>query len=183
MSIIKSGLTILIFLASVSTFAKPKAEIIETCSHNIMKLVRENKLPSQAASKLQMIVLVENSSGYQLAAVLEHDETRTQTPAHVKFKYDLNSQMMGFLYQDGPFSASPTHFTKVSAAKLFDLAAEYLLQSKDPALRAFSENVVMMTLRFDGPRNAAFFAMRDANKKELGVWMDLDGKILESKFK
>lgn len=183
MNIIKSVIVISTLLLGATVFAaEPKAEVIEHCSHDIIKLVKQNKLPQEALTHLHMIRVVEVVDGYQVVAVLDHNENHDQTPANIKFKYDLNAKMTSFEYREGYINPNPSAFNKIFSAKLFDYAAEILLESKDATLNQYADTVVMIHLIFDAEKNAAVFEMVDSNNKELNVWMSLDGKLLETKF-
>ena len=183
MSFFKSiAIVLSLFIGSHVFAAEPKAEIIEHCSHDIMKLVKQNQLPAEAASKLHMMRVTEVADGFQVVAVLDHNEDHTNPSAHIRFQYGADAKMTSFQYVDGYVNPNATPFTQKSTAKLFDLAAEVLLDSTDANLREYAGTVDMMHLSFDKVRKAALFEMVDANKKELNLWLDLDGHVLEVKF-
>ncbi len=171
-----------LFIASSAFASGLKAEVIEHCSHDIMNLVKQNKLLPEAVSKLHMMRVTELAEGFQVIAVLDHNENHDSTPAHIKFKYGADAKMISFEYFPGYFNPNPTPFNKKSSAKLFDIAAELLIDSDDMTLREYAKDVQMIHLRFDETRKAVLFEMIDVNKKELYLWMDLDGNSIEVSF-
>ncbi|MFZ3231407.1 MAG: hypothetical protein WA160_14465 [Pseudobdellovibrio sp.] len=183
MNIIKTVIIALTVSISLSALAsEPSAEVIEHCSHDIMKLVKQNKLPPEAASKLHMMRVTEVVDGFEVVAVLDHNEDHTNPPAQIKFQYNAAAKMTAFQYEAGYVNPNATPFNKISTAKLYDIAAEVLLDSEDMILKEYAKGVEMMHLSYDKTRNAALFEMIDTNKKELNLWLDLDGNTLEVQF-
>jgi hypothetical protein len=179
----KTVLLSLVTLISLTLSAAPKALIIEKASHELMKLGKTGKLPAEFTTKLHMTQVAENADGtYTLTAVLDHNEDHSQTPAHAKLVYSHDGKVQSFVYVQGYFNPAPSVFSGASTAKLFDLAAEVLLDSNKKELLAYAETVTVMELEFDKAKNAALFKMVDSNKKSLSLWLDLQGNVLEYKF-
>ena len=182
MIIIRSTVACATLFFSLSAFSAPKLEVIEHCSHDIIKLVKVNKLPVEAMQMLHMVQVKDVTDGYNVVAILDHNEDHTNPPAYIKFKYDLNAKMISFEYIAGFVNPNPSAFNKLPAAKLYDLAAEYLVDSSDQNLKQYAETVTMVHLSFDPVKNAALFEMVDSNQKEFKLWLDLSGKYIDSQF-
>jgi hypothetical protein len=182
MVIIRSTVACAALFFSLSALSAPKLEVIEHCSHDIIKLVKANKLPLEAMSMLHMVKIKDAADGYDVIAVLDHNEDHTNPPAHIKFKYDLNAKIVSFNYMQGYVNPNASVFNKLSAAKLYDIAAEYLVDSSDQNLQQYAENVTMVHLSFDPVKNAAVFEMVDSNQKEFKLWLDLSGNYMDSQF-
>ncbi len=181
MNHIKTVIALVLFAITVQA-TEPKAEVIEHCSHDIMKLAKNNQLPPEAVAKLHLFRVTEVTDGFEVLAVLDHNKDHSKPPAHIKFTYDQNAKMKTFEYVDGYFNPAPTVFNQRTTAKLFDIAAEVLLDSKDKALTDYAKDVTVMHLDFDASKNAAVFEMMDSNNKEFSLWLGLDGTVLEYKF-
>jgi hypothetical protein len=169
-------------LTSLALYAEPKAEVIEHCSHDIMKLVKTGAVPADAAEKLHMIRVTEENGIFKVIAVLDHNEDHSQPVAHLRFQYDAEAKMQSYEYKSGYVTPNTSPFQRKSAAKLFDLAAEFLLDAADDQLLAYANDVAVMHLEYDKIKDAAFFEMVDVNDRGLRLWLDLDGKYLSHQF-
>jgi len=178
----KLFITALTLTLSLTSYAKPLAQVIERNAHDIMKLVKANSLPAVAVEKLHMVRVTETANGYNLIAVLDHAEKHDQTPAHINFVYDKNLKVVSFQYVDGFINPDTTKFNVASAARLFDLGAEVFLESEDKTLVAYAEKAMMFELTFDADKNAAIFEVISTDNKTATAHLTLDGKLIDVKL-
>jgi hypothetical protein len=168
-------------MTALAAYSAPKAEVIEHCSHDIMKLTKSGAIPADAANKLHMIRVKEVDGGYQVVAVLDHNEDHSQPVAHLRLQYGTDAKMKSYEYKEGYVNPANSPFNRKSAAKLFDIAAEILLEASGTELAQYAEKVEIMELHYDAAKDAALFEMFDG-KRGLKLWLDLDGKYLDSQF-
>lgn len=178
----KIFLASLVFLALSFAHAKPMAHIVEACSHDIMKLVKTNQLPAEAATKLHMANAKETAEGYRVIAVLDHNGDHSKAPGHVIMTYDRDHKMQTFKYNEGYVTPNETAFTKRSTARLFDLGAEFIIESKDEAVRAFAEKANFFELEYDAEKQVGVFFMGSTEGQEAKMEVSLDGAFLSFEF-
>lgn len=182
MNLLNKTLALFILTFGLSAFAMTNAEVIERCSHDIMKLAKNKQIPAEVATKMHLAQVKPTEEGYQVLVVLDHNEDHSQPPAHIKFNYDKAVKLLKHEYVAGYFNPAPSPFNVATTAKLFDIAAEVLFESENPELLSYSQNVTMMHLDYDSEKNAALFEIMDSNKKQLNVWLTLKGELIDFKF-
>ena len=170
------------FAIHANAETKPLAEMIEKASHDIMKLVRQEKLPAVVAEKLHLLNVTQSDEGYTVAAVLDHNEDHSKPAARLLFKYNNDGERTEYTYYDGYINPNATPFVEASTARLFDYAAEALLESKVKELNEFAERAKFFHLSYDAEKKAAVFEVVAINSQTLILTLSLKGELIDYKF-
>jgi hypothetical protein len=71
---------------------------------------------------LHLVQVKDVADGYNVVAILDHNEDHANPPAHIKFKYDVNAKMISFEYVVGYVNPNPSAFNKLPAVfEMIDL--------------------------------------------------------------
>lgn len=182
MKIFSHLITLVILIFSTTAFAISQAEVIERCSHDIMKLARNKQLPEEVATKMHLAKIKKTEVGFQVLVILDHNQDHNQPAAHAIFDYDTTAKLTNFQFKQGYINPSPTAFNIKSTAKLFDIAAELLYETNTKELLSYAENLAAMHLEYDNEKNIAIFEMIDSNKKEFQARFNLNGELIDYTF-
>jgi hypothetical protein len=178
----KFVIALLVSFSVANAMAISRIHILEKASHSIMKLAKTGEVPTEAVTKLHMMKVVATNTGFEVIAVLDHNEDHSKPIAHLKMTYDLKGKLTAHQYIDGYFNPAATQFVGASTALLFDLGTELVFEGDDADLLAYADGVYMVHLKFLAPSNQALFEMVDDNNKELELITNLNGDYVSHKF-